>query len=323
MQQEILYTLHKYKDGYISGAELADKLGVTRTSIWNHIEYFRKQGYKIEAHPRLGYKLQEVPDRLLPDEIQWGLKTKTIGRNIWAYEEIDSTNNAAWGLAGNGVPAGSVVVAESQTSGRGRLGRNWFSPRRKGLWFSVILQPAIAPSSAAMITVGAAVAVAEAIARYTGLLTAIKWPNDIYINNKKAGGILVELNTELDKIKYAIVGIGVDVNLAKNDYPAALRKIATSLMIEGQKACSRIELLRGILTCLDSYCDLVERQEFPVIIEKWKNLSLVLGKRIKVIQGERRLQGQALGIDDRGGLIVRLDNGFNEHINSGDISLCC
>ena len=115
----------------------------------------------------------------------------------------------------------------------------------------------------------------------------------------------------------------MDVNLAKNDYPAALRKIATSLMIEGQKACSRIELLRGILTCLDSYCDLVERQEFPVIIEKWKNLSLVLGKRIKVIQGERRLQGQALGIDDRGGLIVRLDNGFNEHINSGDISLCC
>lgn len=326
MQKSILYALHKFKDGYVSGEQLASHLKVSRTSIWNQIDFFRKQGYVIEAHPRLGYKLTSVPDRLLPDEIQRDLQTRIIGREILAYEEIESTNDIAWELAAQGAKAGTVVFAESQTKGRGRMGRKWFSPQRKGIWFSVILRPKIHPASAALITICSATAIAETVKKYTGLeTTTIKWPNDIYIKNKKAGGILIELNMELDKIKFAIVGIGLDVNIKEKDYPVALRKQATSLLIETGSACSRLALAQELLESLDHYNHLLENGMVDPVIAKWKDLSLVLGKRVSLAQGDRKLQGQALGIDATGSLILRLDNGFTEHINSGDVSLvsCC
>lgn len=308
-EQEVLYTLHKFKDRYISGEELANKLNVSRTTIWNNIDFLRKQGYTIEAHPNLGYRLIDVPDRVLPDEIQYGLKTKIMGKRIYAYEEVGSTNDIAWELAGQGEPEGSVVFAESQTKGRGRLKRQWFSPSRKGLWFSVILKPDLTPNYAPMITAVSAVATARAIAKYTGLSVWIKWPNDIYINGKKAGGILTELNTELDTIKFVILGIGINVNVDNFSI-----ETATSLMIEGGKFYSRIELAKEILISLEYYYKL----KWDYIITEWKNLSLVSGKRVRV--GE--IEGQAQGIDEQGALILRLDDGFIKHITSGDV-ICC
>lgn len=308
-EQEILHTLHKFRDGYISGEELADKFKVSRTTIWNNIDFLRKQGYTIEAHPNLGYRLIDVPDRVLPDEIQYELNTKIIGKRIYAYEKTGSTNDIAWEMALKGEPEGSAVFAESQTKGRGRLKREWFSPARKGLWFSVILRPQLTPNYAPMITAMSAVAVTRAIAKHTGLSVWIKWPNDIYINGKKAGGILTELNTELDIIKFVVLGIGINVNI--KDFNI---ETATSLMIEGGKTYSRIELAKEILISLEHYYKL----KWDEVIVEWKNLSLVSGKRVRV----RDIEGQALGIDEHGALIVRSDDGIVNYITSGDV-ICC
>lgn len=307
---DLLYVLHKFKDGYISGEELANKFNVSRTTIWNNIDYLRKQGYTIEAHPNLGYRLIDVPDRLLPDELQYGLNTKVMGKRIYAYEEVGSTNDIAWEMALKGEPEGSVVFAESQTKGRGRLKRKWFSPKRKGLWFSVILRPQLTPNYAPMITAVSAVAVSRAIARFTGLSVWIKWPNDIYVNEKKAGGILTELNTELDTIKFVILGIGINVNV--EEFPDNIK--ATSLKLESGKDYSRIELAKEILTSLEYYYNL----EYKEVIDEWKKLSLVSGKRVRV--GD--IEGQALGIDEHGSLIIRMDDGIVNYITSGDV-ICC
>lgn len=313
MNTKILNALHKFKDGYISGEELAGKLKVSRTAVWNHIEYLRGQGYVIEAHPRLGYKLIDIPDRLFPDEIQRGLKTKVIGRHVWVYEKATSTNDMAWDLALGGEPEGGVVFAESQTRGRGRMGRSWFSPRRKGLWFSVVLRPYLQPSYAAMITIASSIAVAKAIRRPTGLSVWIKWPNDIYIDGRKVGGILTEMSTELDTIKFVILGIGINVNCEAEDFPGELRDRAGSIK------CSRVDLVKDILASLELYYNMLNDKRWDTIIGEWKDLSLVLGKRIKLVQGNKQYEGQALGIDQRGALILRQDDGFIQHLASGDI----
>lgn len=257
----LLYTLHKFKDKYISGEELANRFKVSRTTIWNNIDFLRKQGYKIEAHPNMGYRLVEVPDRMLPDEIQYELNTKIIGRRVYTYEEIGSTNDIAWDTALKGEPEGSVVFAESQTKGRGRQGRKWYSPGRKGLWFSVILRPNLTPNYAAIITAMSAAACSGAIAKYTGQNVWIKWPNDLYINNKKVGGILTELNTELDEIKFVILGIGINVNM--DNFPDNIT--ATSLF------CSRIGLAKELLVFLDHYYNLLLEGKWDEVQGEWKS----------------------------------------------------
>lgn len=313
MNTKILDSLHRFKDGYISGSELAGTLKVSRTAVWNHIEYLREQGYSIEAHPRLGYRLKSVPDRLLPDEIQRDLTTKYIGRKLWVYEMVTSTNDTAWELAIKDAPSGSVVFAESQSKGRGRIGRSWFSPKRKGLWFSVILRPNLQPVYAPMITIAGSIAVAKAIMKHTGLSVWIKWPNDIYINNRKLGGILTEMNTELDRIKFVILGIGINVNIEPQVFPKELQEKAVSIK------CSRIEVVKEIMVSLEFYYNMLNKKNWDTIINEWKNLSLVLGKRIKLAQGKKYYDGQAVGIDQYGALILRQDDGFSKHFTSGDI----
>jgi len=320
LETQLLYALHKYKDGYISGEELAGEFKVSRTSVWNYIDYFRKQGYAIEAHPNLGYRLIEIPDRMLPDEVQYGLDTKIVGKKICAYEETGSTNDVALEMANKGEPEGSVIFAESQTKGRGRLKRQWYSPKRKGLWFSLILRPDMSPQYAPIITACGAVAVAKAVGSFTGLSVWIKWPNDIFVNGKKVGGILTELSTEIDSVKFVIIGIGINVNGTK--WPEELKNIATSLEEEGGRKYSRIDLSREILKSLDYYYGLIRKKYFQEIIEEWKNMSLVLGRRVRVNQGSEKYEAQAMGMDEQGALIVRTDDGFTKHIMSGDV-ICC
>lgn len=322
---KILDSLHKYKDGYISGEELASKLKVSRTAVWNHIDYFRKHGYDIEAHPRLGYKLINIPDRLFPDEIQRDLHTKIIGKKVWVYEKTTSTNDIAWDLAIKNEHEGGVVFAESQTKGRGRLGRIWNSPKRKGLWFSVILRPDLQPIYAPMITIASSIAVAKSIIKYTGLSVWIKWPNDIYMDNKKLGGILTEMNTELDSIKFVVLGIGINVNSTINDFSDDLKNKVVSLQCSpsscAQGLGSRLELAKEILVGLDHYYKMLNQKKWVDIITEWKDLSLVLGRRIKLKQGNKRYEGQVVGLDEQGALMLRQDGGFIHHITSGEI-LC-
>ncbi|MGI8966053.1 MAG: biotin--[acetyl-CoA-carboxylase] ligase, partial [Limisphaerales bacterium] len=242
LDAKILTALRQGEDGSVSGAELSQKLGISRAAIWARIEEMRSLGYDISASPHLGYRLISVPDVLHADDLVSRLgKTKIIGRDIRVFEETTSTNDVMEKLARDGVQEGAVVFAESQSKGRGRLGRKWVSPPRQGLWFSILLRPDFLPQNATQLTVAAATALSRAIRLQTNLTPEIKWPNDILIRGKKVAGILTELRAELDRIKYVIIGIGLDVNLSATEFPADLRTLATSLKIECGQTVNRAE----------------------------------------------------------------------------------
>src|SRR5258706_1416600 len=211
---KILSALRAGNSGSVSGAELSTQLGISRAAIWARIEELRGLGYVIEASPHLGYRLVEVPDRLDADDLLSLVSgNRVIGRDIRVFEETTSTNDVIERLARDGVPEGVVVFAEAQSKGRGRLGRKWISPPRKGLWLSVLLRPGLRPDAATQLTVVAATALALAIRQTTNLIPQIKWPNDILIRGKKVAGVLTELSAELDRINHIVLGIGIDVNL--------------------------------------------------------------------------------------------------------------
>jgi BirA family biotin operon repressor/biotin-[acetyl-CoA-carboxylase] ligase len=220
----ILCALRDPPGGSVSGADLSRKLGISRAAIWARIQALRELGYDIEASPHLGYRLLSAPDLLHADDLLSRLgTTRIVGRDIRVFERTTSTNDVIARLARDGMREGAVVFAESQSRGRGRLGRPWISPARKGLWFSILLRPDLPPQSATQLTVAAATALARAIALQTGLALEIKWPNDILIRGRKAAGILTELTAELDHVKEMVLGIGVDVNLYAADLSRDLR----------------------------------------------------------------------------------------------------
>jgi len=245
---QILTALRTAGAGTVSGAELSQKLRISRAAVWARMEELRSLGYDIEASPHLGYRLLSAPDCLHADDLISRLGTPNIiGRDIRVFEETTSTNDIIEKLARAGVQEGVVVFAESQTKGRGRLGRRWLSPARKGLWFSVLLRPKMRPPAATQLTVASVTALRRALALQTGLKPEIKWPNDITIDGRKVAGILTELSAELDQIKYLILGIGVNVNLNPSDFPLELRKLATSLKAELGSSISRAELAVSVL----------------------------------------------------------------------------
>ena len=317
MAKKILDFLKK-KDSYISGEEISHSLGISRSAIWKHIQELRELGYDIVAVPHLGYRLLAIPDRLFPSEISENLKTKFIGRKIFYYDTIASTMDRAIDLGMGNAPQGTIVIAETQTKGRGRLRRSWVSPRYKGIYFSLILKPKISPNQAPILTLLAAVSVCEAIKEISGLDVKIKWPNDILINHKKLGGILTELNAEMDEIRFVVIGIGLNIN---NDR-RSLIKGATSLKEEIKEELGRAKLLRKLLEKLeDNYRDLAE-QSHRGIIEKWRCLSSTLGKRVEIISHRKQLQGVAIDIDIDGGLLLRDDSGLIQKVMAGDLIHC-
>ncbi|MDQ6630663.1 MAG: biotin--[acetyl-CoA-carboxylase] ligase, partial [Verrucomicrobiota bacterium] len=271
LDAKILTALRESEDGSVSGAELSQKLGISRAAIWARIEEMRLLGYDISASPHLGYRLVNVPDVLHADDLGSRLgKTKIIGRDIRVFEETTSTNDVMEKLARDGVQEGAVVFAESQTKGRGRLGRKWMSPPRQGLWFSILLRPDFLPQNTTQLTVAAATALARAIRLQTNLTPEIKWPNDILICGKKVAGILTELRAELDHVKYVILGIGLDVNLRATEFPADLRKLATSLKIESGQHVNRAELAATILRELDLEYGKICSGQFPSVADEWE-----------------------------------------------------
>src|ERR1700728_3785391 len=244
---KIITALRQNPDG-VSGADLAEQLHISRAAIWSRIEELRKIGYEIEAGPHFGYRLSGEPDALLADDLLARLgKTRLVGRDIHVFQETTSTNDVIEKLARDGVREGVVVFAESQTRGRGRLGRKWVSPARKGLWFSILLRPVLRPQEMTQLTVASATALRRAIIAETGLRPEIKWPNDLLINGKKVAGILTELSAESDRVKHIILGIGVDVNVDAGELPPEVRPLATSLKIEAGAEIPRVELAAQII----------------------------------------------------------------------------
>ena len=314
MQAKIIEILRKGGE-YVSGEEISKDLKISRAAIWKNIEILRKKGYGIEAMPRVGYKITNFPDKLIPEEIQCGLKTKILGKKIYYYETLGSTMDVAFELGLQGAKDGTVVCSESQTNGKGRMGRSWCSPKQKGIYFSTILRPEIHPVDVAKITFLSSVAVCEAVKDICSVDAKIKWPNDILIDNKKVAGILIELNAEVDSVKFVVIGIGVNVNTNLKSLPEK----ATSLKSETGKSVFRVELTREILRSLEKWYLVWKKDGFAPIISRWKELSLTLGNMVRIKDSGYLVEGKAIDIDEHGGLIVCDSDGLTVKRMSGDV----
>ena len=321
---QLLAAFRAADDGYMTGPELSHRLGVARATVGRHIEELRSLGFDIQHQPSLGYRLIASPDILFAEDIQYRLGKTVIGRQVLVYERTASTNDLVERLALDGAAEGVVVFAESQMRGRGRMGRSWASPRGKGLWFSTLLRPKLLMSSVGRLTIAASVAIARTIREQTGLAAEIKWPNDVFIAGRKCAGILAELRTELDAIKFIVLGIGLDVNCEAGDFPPEVRGIATSLKMElarqGREPVLRGDLAVALLRELDHICKLAaDDSGFDDIRREWARLSSTLGKRVALQIGPHRIEGFAQALDEDGSLLVRCDNGRIEHVVSGDV----
>ncbi len=319
-EEEILSLLRTSGEKYLSGEALSKKFKVSRTAIWKHIHSLMDQGYEFESHTNLGYRLQSVPDLLLPAEIENALATKYVGRELYCFNEIGSTNDMAARLTEKEVPEGTVVTAEKQTAGKGRLGRTWASPERSGLWFSVILRPKISPYHSPKLTFIAGLSVLDAIKKVTGEDAELKWPNDVMLRGKKLCGILTEMKAEMDIVNYLIIGIGINVNLSKNDLPESVRGRATSLKMELRKDVPRVKLLAEALKSLEEYYELFKQEGPEPIIKKWKRKCATLGRKVKIQSGGELIEGIAEDIDGDCALLVRLADGTVKKAVTGDVS---
>ena len=319
---QLLTVLRGAEDGFTTGAELARQLGLTGAVVTGHIKALSKLGYEIEASPHLGYRLVGSPDALHAEDLLARLpKKRIVGRVIQVFQETASTNDVVEKLARDGVQEGVVVFAESQTKGRGRLGRKWVSPAKKGLWFSVLLRPQIRPVEATQLTVAAATALARAIQQQTSLSPDIKWPNDLLLRGKKVAGILTELSAEVDRVKHIILGIGLDVNQSAADFPADVRKIATSLKLESGRAIDRAELAAAILQELDRDYARICEGGFAALADEWESRCTTIGQNVTICIGDRRVRGRAEALDDDGALLVRTEHGRLERIIGGDVTV--
>ncbi|MFJ7725574.1 biotin--[acetyl-CoA-carboxylase] ligase [Neobacillus sp. NPDC097160] len=306
---------------FLSGQHLAELIGCSRTAVWKHIEELRKEGFELEAVRNKGYRIVKTPERITADEIRLGLATNFIGRNIHYEESVESTQKIAHRLSNEDVPEGSVIIAEEQLSGKGRMNRAWHSPKYSGIWMSLILRPNIPLTNAPQLTLLTAVAIVQAMVEETGLQPEIKWPNDILLNGKKVTGILTELQAEADRIHSIIIGIGINVNQKKEDFPSELQEKASSLFIESGKLISRAGLIRSIFKHFEKlYLLYLEQGFFPIKL-LWEGYAVSIGKILKARTLTNVIEGKALGITDEGVLKLEDRTGVVHHIYSADIEV--
>ncbi|MFP3868442.1 MAG: biotin--[acetyl-CoA-carboxylase] ligase [Desulfobacteraceae bacterium] len=317
IQQQLLTALKQSPD-YVSGASLASRLGTSRTAVWKRLQRLKAAGYDIAGSPRRGYRLEAQPDLLLSAEINRDLETKYLRGPVYHFLSLDSTNDRAKQLARQGYPEGTLIVAETQTAGRGRLGRSWESPAGSGLYVSLILRPALPPMEMPKLTLTAAVAVVQALERAIGIAVGIKWPNDIIWQGKKLGGILTEMETDSDQMSHLVLGLGLNVN--NHRFPPPLEAIATSLAQSG-KPCSRLAILQAWLQALDRLYARFQARDFAPILELWRRATVSLGKTVTVRQGSETIMGLALDLTPEGALLVQTTGGEIKPVFGGEVEL--
>ena len=321
MKEKILKLLKDSGNNFVSGQKISEDLGVSRAAIWKYINIIKEDGYEIEAISRKGYRIISSPDILTFEEIKNFLNTEYIGKNVIYYDSIGSTNAKAKELAELGEEHGTVIISEEQTLGRGRLGRNWVSPKYKGIWMSIILRPNIITENISQITLLGAAAVQKAIMKM-GIKTSIKWPNDIVLNSKKVCGILTEMSGEVDHINYLVMGIGINVNLQEEDFPQELKDIATSLTLESGKHIERKLLLANVLNIFEElYSDFVQNGNIKDTIEICRKNSMLIGKEIQLVNRGKVTTAKAIDISDKGELVIENHQGLLEYIVSGEVSI--
>lgn len=320
-KDELLKRLFEANGQPVSGQEIADEFGISRTAIWKYVKDLEKGGYEIGTVHKKGYYLIAAPDRVNTANVQRYLVTKMYGQRIDYFKTCISTQVIAHELAQSGVPNGTVIISEEQTAGKGRLSRPWISTARKGIWMSVISRPELTPQQAPQMTLVAAVAVTRAIEEVVGIQAQIKWPNDIFVGGKKVAGILTELQADPDRIKAIILGIGINVNQNEVDFPEELMPIATSLKKELGKSVNRAELIAKTLQFLEQYTNLYETHGFNPIKLLWEGYSNMVGQRIRAAMVNETIEGIALGISSEGTLELQLDDGTVRGIYSADIDI--
>ncbi|HNR43835.1 MAG TPA: biotin--[acetyl-CoA-carboxylase] ligase [Methanofastidiosum sp.] len=314
MKSKILEILEE-KGDYVSGEEISKEIGISRAAVWKHIKKLRELGYEIESKTNEGYKLIKSPEKQIKFELERLLDTKIIGKKILFFEEVDSTNNKAKQIALE-ENEGTVVISEMQTSGRGRRGRGWYSPKG-GIYVSFLLKPNVSPEKASQLTLVSSLALVETLNAMNNNLNAkIKWPNDVLISGKKISGILTELSSDMEKINYIVVGIGVNLNTEKEILP----ENGTSLKIEMKEEVSNKLFLKSFLEHYDSIYQEYLNGDIDQIIERWKNNSDTLGKKVKIIGINETYEGLAKDIDENGALILKTKE-KEIKIYSGDVSL--
>lgn len=318
VKHTLLETFSKADGEFVSGQALADRIGCSRTAVWKHIESLRQEGFELEVVRKKGYRITSKPDKVSENELLIGLETNCLGKRIVFKESVESTQKEAHQIAEE-AEEGTLVIAEEQTEGRGRMARPWQSPKYTGIWMSIILKPELPPVKAPQFTLITAVAVTEAIRDTTGVMPSIKWPNDLLLNGKKITGILTELQADSDHIRSIIIGIGVNVN--QREFPEELADIATSIAIEKGETVSRAKIVQAIMKNLEMYYDEYMMNGFSHIKEKWETYAISIGRHIIARTVTGTIRGKALGITDEGVLKLEDENGSIHNIYSADIEM--
>ena len=322
VDEQILYALRQSTGDPVSGAELAQRLGVSRAAIWSRIEDLRKLGYGIEAKPHQGYRLVSTPDAVYADDIMARLSAdRIVGRDIRVFKSTSSTNDIVEKLAIDGAGEGVVVFADTQTKGRGRLGRKWISTSGLGLYFSLLLRPDIAPMESTQYTLATATAIRRAIEKTSGLAADIKWPNDLLAGGRKLVGVLTELRADPDRVKYLLIGIGINVNHKFEDMDPEVRDLATSICIQTNKETNRADLAVSVLQELEADYKRLRTGRFNEVSEEWERYCTTVGSNVTIRMGARQISGFAEALDDEGCLLVRAEHGRLEKIIGGDVTL--
>ncbi|MFC4777598.1 biotin--[acetyl-CoA-carboxylase] ligase [Paenibacillus sp. GCM10023252] len=316
---QLLSLFDKVNGAYLSGEEISRQLGVSRTAVWKQIRKLEAQGYKFEASRRLGYKLLDIPDQLSLTELASSLMTKSFGQTIKLYDTIDSTQNKAQQLAEQGAAEGTLVLAEQQLSGRGRMGREWISPSGKGIWMSMVLRPIVPIHYAPQLTLMTAVALCRTLKRHISKEITIKWPNDLLIDGKKISGILLESAAEDERLRYVTAGIGISVNLEAADYPPQLLDKVTSLRIAEGRKLDRMSIITDFLLEWEQLYTLHQDQGFSVIAALWEALSSTLNTPARLITPQGTIEGIPIGLAASGALIVEQANGHRAEVFSAEM----
>lgn len=319
MKEEILRLLRS-ADSYISGQELCNRFGVSRTAVWKAINQLKEAGYEIEAQQNKGYKLMAAPDLMTEAEIKSLMHTEWVAKEVLYFDTIDSTNTKAQELAEKGYPSGTLVVADKQESGKGRRGRSWVSPSGTGIFMTLMIKPDINPNNASMLTLVAALAVAKAITSVTGEEAMIKWPNDIVVNGKKVCGILTEMNAQFDYINNIVVGIGINVH--NESFPEEISQMASSLMIEaGGKRFHRAQIIAETMSYFEQYYDtFLKTQDLSALVREYDELLVNRNKSVRVLDPKEPFDGKAMGITPKGELIVDTWES-RKLVSSGEVSV--
>lgn len=322
MKDEILARFLNANGEPISGQALADEFQVSRTAIWKHMQTLKEEGYEFETIKKRGYKLLSVPDKVDMGQLQQFLTTERYGRHVHYYDTVESTQLVAHELVRSGAPDGTVVIAEHQTAGRGRMMREWESSEGKGIWMTVIIRPNVAPHQAPQFTLVTAVSIVQAMkACFNNFTPEIKWPNDILVNGKKTTGILTEMVAEADRIQALLIGIGINVNQQPEDFPDELQNIATSIAIEEGEQIERVHFVANVLDFLEHYSNHYVKNGFGMIKTLWEQSSGTIGKQVKATTLREVVEGEAISITESGVLEIRQANGEIKSMYSADIEL--